>query len=143
MIWRKTTTPSIDLSIAHCRANPGNNMFQNPLIKLMKNIGRDGVVDINEGQVLPEWLLNGLDSSGGACTGEGQWSFTYFLQCFDDRLAISRFLDTGWITQALSMHRTNGTVSCFDQRYENLQPFSFRRLVTKAMDQAVWRTCSG
>ena len=52
----------IDFGLPKSLGNPRNNMFQNALIDLMKDVRRDGFVDVQERQMLPERILYGFDT---------------------------------------------------------------------------------
>ena len=54
------STVCINLSIIACTAHPTDHMLNNALIELVKDVGSDGVMDVNKGKVFPERLLNRL-----------------------------------------------------------------------------------
>ena len=56
MVWQKTFAPRVNLASTINGGDPGENMFDNALVYLMKDVGCDGSVDINVGKLLPEWV---------------------------------------------------------------------------------------
>ena len=62
MVRRKAFALCIDLASTIHGDDPGENMFNNTLVYLMKDVGCDGLVNINIGKLLPEGVNDGLDA---------------------------------------------------------------------------------
>jgi len=56
MIWRKTSTTSIELVGSIRSFDPKQQIFEDALIKLMEGIGRHRAVDVDKGEIMPIWM---------------------------------------------------------------------------------------
>jgi hypothetical protein len=62
VVWGKSSTPHINFGRPKDGFDPVDNMFDNPLIKLVQNVQGDGLENICPSQLLPKWVYHSLDS---------------------------------------------------------------------------------
>ena len=84
MVWRETSTARIELFSAIRCLKPTKNVFDNTLMELMQDVWHNREEDIDVGQLLPEWMVHGLDPHLLACTGECSRSVVNLPQCSED-----------------------------------------------------------
>ena len=77
-------------------------MFEQPLIQLMQDVGRDRAVDVDIGKVFPENTLDRLDSCISTCLGEFGSPFIDGVESFCDFLGVTRFKDTIPVANVIS-----------------------------------------
>lgn len=101
MIRRKASAASVDFCLPNSLANPFDDMFENPLIKLMENIGCDRLVYVEKRQVLPKRSLDRFDVNVFARFSKLGRPSSYLVECIEDGAYGPWRLYTVQVTKAL------------------------------------------
>ena len=120
VIWGQVKAPSIDLCISAYSPNPPNEMFQQPLIQLMQDVGCDRAVDVEVVKVFPENTLDRLNSCFSACLREFSSPFIDGIESFSNFLGIVRLVNTFPIAYLILWRRTDGTSTSLHQQDKDL-----------------------
>ena len=72
--------------------HPLDKMLDNTLIKLMKNVGSDGSVDMGEWEIFPEGFNDRLDADVFACLKEMDWVIIETIECIENCFQIFEFI---------------------------------------------------
>jgi len=90
VIWWHTTTSCINFSTSVDLGNPADDMFDDPLIKLMQDVGRDRMIDVDIRQIFPEWVNDRFNASTFACLEKASGVIIEGIQCLKDKLQFSK-----------------------------------------------------
>ena len=107
VIRQQMAASSINLCISTYSPNPRNEMFEKTLIQLIKDIGCDRVVDVDERQIFSEHTLNRFDSCISRCLGEFSSTFINGVESINGFLGVMRLKITLPLTNLIMWGRTD------------------------------------